>query len=136
MRQPEMLSTAVQLSNPKTVEYQVVRTSLVPGLLKTVQSNAKAALPMKIFEVADVAFKDTVMPNGVPARNQRRLAAVYCSTTSGFEIIHGLVNRVMEVLGIPFTQGSKMGYSLSQSKGIANVIHTLYNQLSVQHRSS
>lgn len=31
--------TAVKLANPKTVEFQVVRTSLLPGLLKTFQGN-------------------------------------------------------------------------------------------------
>lgn len=35
------------------------------------------------------------------ARNQRRLVAVYCNKEAGFEVIHGLLNRVMEVLGVP-----------------------------------
>lgn len=35
------------------------------------------------------------------ARNERRLVAVCCSNSSTFEIIHGLLNRVMEVLGVP-----------------------------------
>jgi phenylalanyl-tRNA synthetase beta chain len=37
----------------------------------------------------------------VGAVNQRRLVAVNCDRTSGFEIIHGLLNRVMEVLRVP-----------------------------------
>ena len=35
------------------------------------------------------------------ARNERRLMAVVCSKESGFEIVHGLLNRIMEVLGVP-----------------------------------
>lgn len=35
------------------------------------------------------------------ARNERRLVAVHCAKDSGFEAIHGLLNRVMEVLGVP-----------------------------------
>jgi len=35
------------------------------------------------------------------ARNERRLVAVCCSNSSTFEIMHGLLNRVMEVLGVP-----------------------------------
>ncbi|CAJ0748889.1 6255_t:CDS:2, partial [Entrophospora sp. SA101] len=50
--------TAVKLANPKTAEYQVVRTSLLPGILKTVKENKKHSLPIKVFEVSDVAFKD------------------------------------------------------------------------------
>jgi len=50
--------TAVRLGNPKTVEYEVVRTSLLPGLLKTIRENKSIRLPIMISEVADVAFKD------------------------------------------------------------------------------
>lgn len=49
---------AVRLQNPKTAEYQIVRTSLLPGLLKTIGSNKHHSVPMKIFEVSDVVFKD------------------------------------------------------------------------------
>lgn len=38
-------SEVVQLSNPKTIEFEVVRTSLIPGLLKTLNSNKKESLP-------------------------------------------------------------------------------------------
>lgn len=30
---------AIQIANPKTIEFEVVRTSLIPGLLKVFQSN-------------------------------------------------------------------------------------------------
>lgn len=41
LRRPESLleKEAVVIANPKTVEFEVVRTTLVPGLLKTYQSN-------------------------------------------------------------------------------------------------
>ena len=35
---------AVQISNPKTLEFELVRTSLIPGLLKTFQSNSKESV--------------------------------------------------------------------------------------------
>ena len=68
------------------------------GLLKTLGANKDAPLPVKLFEVSDVIFLDSQAEAG--ARNQRRLAAVHSSRESGFEIIHGLLNRVMEVLGV------------------------------------
>jgi hypothetical protein len=37
----------------------------------------------------------------VGATNQRRLVAVYCGKDSGFEVVHGLLNRIMEVLRVP-----------------------------------
>ena len=39
MRYKPNLDEAVTLSNPKTIEFEQVRTSLLPGLMKTLQSN-------------------------------------------------------------------------------------------------
>nr|WCZ58460.1 phenylalanyl-tRNA synthetase beta subunit [Andalucia godoyi] len=90
---------AVKISNPKTVEFQVARTSLIPGLLKTLSCNKTHSLPMRMFEVSDVVLKSDATDTG--ARNERRLAALYSSTTSGFEVIHGVVDRVLAMLSIP-----------------------------------
>lgn len=38
--------------------HQVARTSLLPGLLKTVAANRKMPLPLKLFEISDVVLKD------------------------------------------------------------------------------
>ena len=93
-------NTAVKLANPKTAEYQVVRTSLLPGLLKTLRENKHHSVPMKIFEVSDVAFKDTSLER--KSRNERRFAAAYLGKGSGFEIVHGLMDRVMLMLKSAF----------------------------------
>ncbi len=84
LRQPEMIDFAVKISNPKTVEFQVAtprrtyvrpdvyycrgaiklllfwvaRTTLLPGILKTIAFNRDMPLPMKLFEIQDVLFKD------------------------------------------------------------------------------
>ena len=86
----------VRLANPKTLEYQVVRTSLLPGLLKTIRENKGHSLPLKIFEAADVAFKDESLERR--ARNERHFAAAWCGKTSGFEIVHGLLDRLLLML--------------------------------------
>uniref|UniRef100_A0A7N8WKJ2 Phenylalanine--tRNA ligase beta subunit n=1 Tax=Mastacembelus armatus TaxID=205130 RepID=A0A7N8WKJ2_9TELE len=49
---------AAHISNPKTAEFQVARTTLLPGLLKTIAANRKMPLPLKLFEVSDVVLKD------------------------------------------------------------------------------
>jgi phenylalanyl-tRNA synthetase beta chain len=84
----------VKLANPKTVEYQVVRTSLLPGLLKTVSSNRKHPLPLRIFEVSDVCFKDDTQERR--ARNQRNVCAVYSNKTSGFEA--SIIDHLLEIV--------------------------------------
>jgi phenylalanyl-tRNA synthetase beta chain len=82
---------AVVLANPKTVEYQVVRTTLLPGLLKTLRDNKAMGLPVGIFEVSDVALRDETRER--KARNERRWAGVWINKTAGFEIVHGLLDR-------------------------------------------
>lgn len=37
---------------------QIARTSLLPGILKTIACNRKMPLPLKLFEISDVVFKD------------------------------------------------------------------------------
>ncbi|KAK3723526.1 phenylalanine--tRNA ligase subunit beta [Vermiconidia calcicola] len=91
---------AVRLANPKTAEYQIVRTSLIPGLLKSIRENRKHAVPMKVFEVADVVFKDEKAERR--SRNEKHFAACWYGKTSGFEQVHGLLDRVMLMLKSAF----------------------------------
>jgi phenylalanyl-tRNA synthetase beta chain len=93
-------NTAVKLANPKTAEYQVVRTSLLPGLLKTIRENKKHSVPIKVFEVSDVAFKDMSLER--KSRNERHFAAAWYGKTSGFEVVHGLLDRVLLMLKTAF----------------------------------
>ncbi|TDL29428.1 phenylalanyl-tRNA synthetase [Rickenella mellea] len=90
---------AVKIANPKTLEFQVVRTSLIPGLLKTIRENRSHALPVRIFETSDVVVKDEALER--QARNIRHAAAVWCNKTAGFEVVHGLLDRIMQMLEVP-----------------------------------
>ncbi|CAH0752089.1 unnamed protein product [Diatraea saccharalis] len=101
---------AAHISNPKTLEFQVVRTTLVSGLLKTIAANKKMPLPLKLFELSDVVIMDPIAESG--ARNERRLCAVYCGKTAGFQFVHGLLDRVMALLRQPWAAD---GYTLKQS---------------------
>jgi phenylalanyl-tRNA synthetase beta chain len=85
----------VRLSNPKTKEFEIVRTSLLPGLLKVVASNKHNPVPIRLFEVGDVVFQSP----GEGAVNERRIAAIYAGKSSGFELKHGLLNAIMRFLG-------------------------------------
>ena len=93
--------TVVRLANPKTAEYQVVRTTLLPGLLKTLRENKHHSIPMKIFEVSDVAFKAPQLER--KSRNERHFAAAWYGKSSGFEVVHGLLDRLMAMLKTAFT---------------------------------
>lgn len=95
------VDSLVRIQNPKTADFQVARTCLLPGLLKTLNSNKKLPLPLQLFEVGDVVISDHNFDVG--ARNKRNLVAIYYGKQkSGFEIIHGLLDRVMQVLEVPY----------------------------------
>lgn len=95
-------STAVKLENPKTVEYEVVRTSLVPGILKTIKENKNHALPIKVFESGDIVFKVPELERG--AKNQRNWCAAYAGKKSGFEYIQGLLTKIMQTMRVPWLE--------------------------------
>ncbi|KAK8657090.1 hypothetical protein V6N13_035347 [Hibiscus sabdariffa] len=126
-------STAVIIGNPRSSDFEVVRTSLMPGMLKTVGHNKDHPKPIKIYEVGDVVLLDD--KKDVGASNCRLLAALYCGANSGFEhivedftifallymenvlmLIHSLADRIMEVMGTTFVPvPDKSGYYIEQS---------------------
>lgn len=103
---------AVELANPKTLEYQVVRTTLVPGVLKTIRENREHSLPMKVFECGDIVVQDTTKER--MSHNERHFAAVFAGKTSGFETVHGLLDRVMAMLRFKHGRSAERGYWLQE----------------------
>ncbi|KAJ2822982.1 phenylalanine--tRNA ligase subunit beta, partial [Coemansia furcata] len=85
LRRTDSGDEAVVLKNPQTIEFQVCRTTLLPGLLKCIRENKNHPLPFKMFEVSDVMIKNPDRPRGT--QNQRRACALFSSTSAQFEII-------------------------------------------------
>ncbi|OMO69889.1 Phenylalanyl-tRNA synthetase, class IIc, beta subunit, archae/euk cytosolic [Corchorus olitorius] len=117
-------SSAVIIANPRSSDFEVVRTSLMPGMLKTVGHNKDHPKPIKRNPFIDgLPQSNPFCPivlldekKDVGASNRRLLAALYCGANSGFELIHGLVDRVMEVMGTPFVPvGDNTGYYIQLS---------------------
>lgn len=105
---------AAHIANPQTIEFQVCRPSLMPGILKTLSCNKSQPLPQRYFECADVVLIDNpknfppaldVVGDAYPsagARNRRHLAAIHCSSnSSSFESIHAVTEYALMKLGIP-----------------------------------
>ena len=94
------ITGAVKLSNPVNTEYEVVRTTLIPGALKTLSFNKSISHKdgVKLFEISDVVLLNDQVEVG--ASNARRLIAVYACYTAGFGVIHGLVDRIMACIQI------------------------------------
>ena len=101
---------AVTIGNPKTLEFQECRLSLLGSAMKTLGENKKAPLPLKLFEISDVVVQDE--ESDVGARNERRLVAVFTNSKgAGFEVIHGLLDRIMTVVGISHQSQTKCSSS-------------------------
>jgi len=108
------IESAVQIGNPKTKEFQVGRTTLLPGLLKSLASNKAQKFPLNLFEVGDVILK---AKNEVGSRNERRLACIHTNeNTSGFELIHGFLDYLMIKLNIPKDAKDKVSYNVRESQ--------------------
>lgn len=96
LRQP-LGADVVHIGNPKTLEFQVCRTSLLPGILKTAANNKNLPLPLKLFEIQDCVVRSD---NEVGAKNLRKVCAIRASTTDGFGDIVGLLDRIMQLLEV------------------------------------
>ena len=118
LKQKDDGTTAVKLENPKTIEYQVVRTTLLPGILKTIKENRKHSLPIKVFECGDIVLKDDKLERG--AFNQRNWAAIYAGKTSGFEMVQGLLGKIMQTMRTPWLEKPqediRRGYWIEEDK--------------------
>ena len=112
LRVPYEDHKAVQLANSKTKEYDFVRSSLLPGLLKTIHSNKAEKLPHKIFEVADICLIDDETDTG--ARNERHCCVLYSDNkASGVQMVHGVMDLIMKKFGV--IPHPERGYSIRES---------------------
>lgn len=72
---------------------------------------------MRIFEVSDVALIDESKER--KARNERKVAGLWCNKSAGFEVVHGLLDRVMQILGVAFIESkesvAKSGYYIQET---------------------
>jgi phenylalanyl-tRNA synthetase beta chain len=103
-----------KISYSKTKEFEYVRNSLIPGILKSIEANKAQQLPYKIFELADcVEINDD---NEVGAMNKRKLCFAYSNNTSGLEIIQGMVDKLMKKIDLNFNDtNAKKTYCIKPS---------------------
>lgn len=97
-------SDAVELSNPADLSHEVVRSTLMPGALKALAFNKELSVKggLKLFEFSDVVVSSYLnKDNEIGCRNERHFVALHAdNTASSFEVIHGLVDRIMTLCQI------------------------------------
>ena len=100
LKKPDDLSAKIYYSSCKEFEY--MRSSLIPGILKSVEANKANQLPYRIFEISDVVLIDK--NNEVGAANRRKLCFAYTNSVSSMEIVQGMVDLLMKKIGLVFKE--------------------------------
>ena len=114
MRQEINMQECVQISNPKTKEFQIVRTTLMPGLLRCLEFNKKNVKPQRVFELSDCCVLDPQSDTG--AKNVRKICAMLLDQTSNFEAIHGLLDLLMTKVGAKPGKHYKLEYDETDAR--------------------
>jgi phenylalanyl-tRNA synthetase beta chain len=83
----------VAISNPKTKDFEIIRTSMIPGILKTLANAKHNPPPIKVFEVGDVVIQEPTEETG--SKNVRRICAISAGQQSNFAEMHGVVDQIM-----------------------------------------
>lgn len=79
-------SEAVVVGNPLSSDFEIVRTRLMPGVLKAGAHNQHHPKPIKIFELGGIMLLDK--KNDVGSTNRRQLAALYGDKSSGLQVLY------------------------------------------------
>ncbi|HDI86325.1 MAG TPA: phenylalanine--tRNA ligase subunit beta [Candidatus Korarchaeota archaeon] len=93
-------SPVVEVANPVTASYSVLRDSLLPGVIAFLARNTGAPLPQKVFEVGDVVIPDESAETG--ARDERRVCAAIADSEVGFEDIQADLYALLRNLNVDF----------------------------------
>lgn len=89
---------AVEIINPMTESYTVLRKSIVPSLLEVESISAKADYPHKIFEVGETAIKDEKENHG--CRTALNIGLLCAHPKTNFSEMRSYVDNIIYYSGI------------------------------------
>lgn len=84
----------IETFNPKTEEYSIVRTWMLPSLLEVLWRNKHREYPQNIFEVGEVVKLDARSDSG--ASNVKKLCIVMCHSKASFSEMKSIVESVLK----------------------------------------
>lgn len=94
---------AVLLDNPASVEQSMMRTMILPQLLRLFALNRGQGLPQRLFEADDVV----IFEQGTPHPSERlHLSGGILDTQVGFSDIKAITEAIAHELGMPLTYQS------------------------------
>ena len=86
-----------RVANPKLVALKVVRTHLMTGLLQALYENRKRPMPLRLFEIDNVAILDPDAETGI--REERRVGFVEMGPEAGYAAGRGVMDAIMREMG-------------------------------------
>lgn len=95
MNRPER--AVVEVLNPASSEYAVLRDSLIPGLLNLLSMNLHVQYPHQVFECGDIV---EVQERGEYPKSIRALAAAVCDNKVSYEEVQSIVYSLLRNLRV------------------------------------
>ena len=91
-----MFAELIEISNPMTESYSVLRNSLIPSLLKVEAKSFKSLYPHKIFEVGEVVSPEQYENHGCATRS--KLAALLAHAEANFSEMGSYLQHLQYLL--------------------------------------
>jgi phenylalanyl-tRNA synthetase beta chain len=88
----------VKLANPVSLEYTMIRESLLPGLMKNLMDNRHESYPQKMFEIFDVVNIDETTET--KTRRELHLGGVLSHPTACYTEIKSVIEALLANLGV------------------------------------
>jgi len=86
----------IEIENPVSSDYQYLRTSLIPNLLKNIEKNFRNFPEIKIFEIGKIFFKEQKTKNKEEVKEKRMLTGAILAKEAFYQakgVIDALLNR-------------------------------------------
>jgi phenylalanyl-tRNA synthetase beta chain len=88
----------IQMANPKTEDYSIIRSWLLPSLMDVLWRNRHREYPQNIFELGDVIELDDSTDTG--AKTKKMLSIILCHSKASFSEIKSVVENILSNLKI------------------------------------
>lgn len=88
----------VKLLNPVSSDYTILRTWILPSLMKTLSLNKGSQYPQRIFEIGDVIEPDSSLPER--AVRKIRLGCISCHADASYSEVKSICEELLKNLSI------------------------------------
>ncbi|MFA5031600.1 MAG: phenylalanine--tRNA ligase subunit beta [bacterium] len=111
----EPLESIIEIENPVSDTYSVLRNSIIPSLLSVESISSKSVYPHKIFEIGEVVVSDSTVDYGT--RTIVNLTALISYPEASFSDLHSVLD-ILLYYSIPDSKQSENGAYVSNLQKI------------------